>query len=167
MPGKRLKPGTSMPQRLRIYKITWTRFGNYPDSPSPVLPLFDSRQECGPALLFSFSRKHCGGHFRLHAEQGQQRSVPERAASPGHGAEKGFGVLPQQAVIASTSSNGWMRASLFCAARDKSHSSGTKSCCAGTRRKLFISDAAIQRGRSIGLSKEIIQQASLFSSSTR
>ena len=34
------------------------------------------------------------------AKQEQQRSGTERAASPGHGAEKGFGVLPQQAETA-------------------------------------------------------------------
>ena len=82
----RMKLGASMWRTLRICRNAWTRFGNYPGSPSPVLPQSDSRQECKPVPSFSFSRKHRDCRFRFHAEQGQQRSGTERAASPGYGA---------------------------------------------------------------------------------
>ena len=98
-----------MRRTLRTCRNAWTRYGNCPDRPLPVLPQSDSRQECGPAPLFSFSRKHRGGCFRLHkgrkpclALRSRDNSVRETNAQPAPvtGLKKGFGVLPQQAETA-------------------------------------------------------------------
>ena len=91
---------------LRICRIAWTKYGNYPDSLLPILPLFDSGQECGPAPLFlfsvrpglPFSRFSKGSRPRLSLRS-RDNSVrePNAQPAPATGLFKGFGVLPQQA----------------------------------------------------------------------
>ena len=43
-----------MRRTLKICRSAWTRYGNCPDRPLPVLPQSDSRHECGPAPFFLF-----------------------------------------------------------------------------------------------------------------
>lgn len=66
-----------MRRTLRICRSAWTRFGT---------------------VAFSLCKGAQAPSFP--AQQEQQRSVPERAASPAKGLFKGVGVLPQQAETA-------------------------------------------------------------------
>ena len=98
-----------MRRTLRICRNAWTRFGNCPGSPLPVLPLSDSGQRCRPASFFPFparlrlpflrlskGRKPCLSLLR------RDNSVrePNVQPAPATGLKKGFGVLPQQAETA-------------------------------------------------------------------
>ena len=68
---------------LRICRNAWTRYGNCPDRPLPVLPLFDDGGEVRDCYLPLCRRVQAPP---VPAEQEQQRSGTERAASPGNGA---------------------------------------------------------------------------------
>ena len=98
-----------MRRTLRICRNAWTRFGNCPGSPLPVLPLSDSGQRCRPASFFPFparlrlpflrlskGRKPCLSLLR------RDNSVrePNVQPAPATGLFKGFGTLSQQAETA-------------------------------------------------------------------
>ena len=72
-----------MRRTLRICRNAWTRYGNCPDRPLPVLPLFDDGGEVRDCYLPLCRRVQAPP---VPAEQEQQRSGTERAASPGNGA---------------------------------------------------------------------------------
>ena len=88
----RTKPGASMRRTLRICRNAWTRFGNYPDRPLPVLPLFDNG---GKKHYYYFPLCRRAQTPSFPGSQEKQRSWNERAASPSRGAEKGvWGATP-------------------------------------------------------------------------
>ena len=100
------KPGASMRRILRICKIAWTRYGNYTDSPSPILPLSDSGQECRPVSVFPFSGKAGTTFFRFSNGRKPRLSLrsrdnsvrePNAQPAPAPGLFNGFGMLSQQA----------------------------------------------------------------------
>ena len=98
-----------MRRTLRIYRTTWTRFGNCPDSPLRVLPLSDSGQRCRPASFFPFPARPCLPLLRLskgrkprlflHRRDNSVRETNAQPA-PATGLIKGFGVRPQRAETA-------------------------------------------------------------------
>ena len=110
-----------MRRTLRICRTAWTRYGNCPDRPLPVLPQSDSRQECRPVPSFSFSRKHRGGRFRFQAGRKSRLSRRSRDNAFGNrthsqprlrGCSKGLGRCPNKQKLRFPASPGTAVSSL-------------------------------------------------------
>ena len=91
---------------LRICKIAWTKYGNYPDSLLSSLLLFDSGQEYRPAPFFPFPGKVICRFSRFATVRKPRLSLrsrdnsvrePNAQPAPATGLFKGFGTLSQQA----------------------------------------------------------------------
>ena len=90
---------------LKICKTVWTRFGNYPDSPLPGLPLSGSGQECCSAPFFVFRQGRetaalwlsKGRKSRLsRRSRGQRHSGTECVAPHRRCGSKGLGRCPNK-----------------------------------------------------------------------